>query len=430
MRFAIVADDDTGASDAASMLTAEGVRTVLLLHWDRLETERALLGAFDAIVVGTQSRSTPPDVAFERTQAVLELLGPYSPAKHQIKYCSTFDSTEQGNIGPSLDAACDYLGAEASIVCPALPVNGRTTYNGYHFVHGLLLSESPLRDHPLNPMTDANLVRWLQYQTDRKVASVNLREVRKGAAALAEHMAEAVADGAAYLVTDAVQQSDLTTIARATEDWPLVSGGSGITAEIPQLLFPERSPLSFAERIREATGPLLVVSGSRSPATRAQDGHALAHAFAQVRVDPLEAVRGEFDVEQAAAAGLARLRAGQSVVVRAAGEGDAGVAQVQRAGRALGLSEQQVGGLVGDALAAVARRLEAEGPVGRLVVSGGETAGTICRALDIPALEVGLPIEPGVPYCFPLGRPGLLVVLKSGNFGSEDFYARVADLGR
>jgi uncharacterized protein YgbK (DUF1537 family) len=428
VRFAIVADDDTGASDAAGMLTAAGVRTVLLLDSCRLESEREVLASFDALVVGTQSRSTAPEVAFERTREALELLRPYEPAKHQIKYCSTFDSTEQGNIGPSLDAACDCLGAEATIVCPALPVNGRTTYNGYHFVHGVLLSESPLREHPLNPMTDANLVRWLGHQTERKVVSVNLQEVRQGASALAEHMAAAVADGAAYLVTDAVQQSDLTTISRATEGWPLVSGGSGITAEIPQFLFPERAPLSFADRIGEASGPLLVVSGSRSPATRAQNQYALEHGFGQVRVDPVECLRGEFDAEDAVAAGLETLRAGRPLVVRAAGQKHADVAQVQQAGRTLGLSGQQVGERIGHALGAVAGRLVAEGPVGRLVISGGETAGTVCRALDVRALEVGLPIEPGVPYCFPLGRPGLLVVLKSGNFGSKDFYRRVAEL--
>ncbi|MFO8008171.1 MAG: nucleotide-binding domain containing protein, partial [Candidatus Brocadiia bacterium] len=137
---------------------------------------------------------------------------------------------------------------------------------------------------------------------------------------------------------------------------------------------------------------------------------------------------GEFDAEDAVAAGLETLRAGRPLIVRAAGEEQADVAQVQQAGRSLGLSGQQVGERIGDALGAVASGLVAEGPVGRLVISGGETAGTVCRALDVRALEVGLPIEPGVPYCFPLGRPGLLVVLKSGNFGSKDFYRRVGEL--
>ncbi|MGD2175324.1 MAG: four-carbon acid sugar kinase family protein [Candidatus Brocadiaceae bacterium] len=428
MNFAIVADDDTGASDAASMLTGEGVRTVLLLDYRRLEEDRAVLDPFDAIVVGTQTRAVRPAAARERTRAALEALQPYGPRQCQIKYCSTFDSTRKGNIGPSLDAAIECLDVEATIVCPALPVNGRTTYNGYHFVHGALLSESPLRDHPLNPMTDANLVRWLQYQTDHKVVSVHLRDVRKGPESLGRHMEEAVSAGACYLVTDAVQQSDLTTIAEATRRWPLISGGSGITAEVPRFLFPERSPLSFEDRVAAAQGPLLVVSGSCSPATRGQDEYALGHGFAEVRVDPVAVLSGEFDAEEVSGDGLECLRARESVVVRASGGPDSSVGQVQEAGRSLGLSEEQVGERIGEALAAVARRLVASDLVGRLAVSGGETAGTVCRALEVRALEVGLPIEPGVPYCFPLARPELLVVLKSGNFGSEDFYERVRRL--
>ncbi len=428
MKFAIVADDDTGASDAASMLTDKGVRTLLLLDRRLLEEDPAAAESFQAMVVGIQSRSIEPERARRRTRAAVEALTALEPRKLQIKYCSTFDSTPEGNIGPSLDAALDCLGQRATIVCPALPVNGRTTYCGYHFVNGVPLSESPLRHHPLNPMTDANLVRWLEHQTNRQVASVNLRQVREGVQELRGHMEALVADGAAYLVTDATQQSDLTAIAEATREWPLVSGGSGITAEIPRFLFPDTAPLSFSDRIARLEGPTLVIAGSTSPATRAQDEFALAHGFRRLTVDPFAILEEEFDPKAAAEEGLNHLEEGAHLVVRAGSGPESGVAPVQEHGRGVGLSETEVGLRIGRALASVAGRLIGSGAVGRLILSGGETAGTVCRGLDIRALEVGPPIEPGVPYCFPLSGPDLLVVLKSGNFGSEEFYLRVCRL--
>jgi uncharacterized protein YgbK (DUF1537 family) len=240
MRFGIVADDHTGATDAAGMLTERGVRTVLLLDWSSPTEVAAVVAPFQAIVLGAETRSVAPEAAFRRTAEGVDLLKAIGADQVQFKYCSTFDSTPRGNIGPSLDAAMERLGARGAVVCPALPVNGRLTFMGYHFVNGQLLSESPLRDHPLNPMTDSNLVRWLSQQTRRRVGLADFFTVRRGSDALRQSLDAQLAEGCSYVVTDAIEDRDLAMIAEATRDWPLASGGSGITAALADLHFPER----------------------------------------------------------------------------------------------------------------------------------------------------------------------------------------------
>ncbi len=428
MRFGIVADDNTGASDAAGMLTERGVRTALVLSLAAAREAESFLADFDALVLGTRIRSMAPDQARERTTAAVERLKVLQVEKVQLKYCSTFDSTPEGNIGCSLDAGLEALGQDATIVAPALPVNGRTTYNGYHFVNGVLLSESPLRHHPLTPMTDSNLVRWLQQQTRRRVDVVRLGGIRRGAEHVRGLMDSLVADGVSYLVTDAIEQSDLSVVAEATADWPFISGGSGITAEIPRLMFPDRSALCFAERIGGLSGGLLVVSGSQSPATRAQNRWAVRNGFAGAPVEAREVLNGKADVDRIVDAAGSLLGAGRPVVIYARAESPEDVREVQEFGKTLGLSAAETGAMIADALAEIAGRLVESRRVGRLIISGGETSGAVCARAGFGALEVGLPVEPGVPYCFPASHTDLMVVLKSGNFGSKDFYTRVMNL--
>jgi uncharacterized protein YgbK (DUF1537 family) len=420
MRFAVIADDDTGATDAAGMLTARGVRTVLVLDVRRPPDARRLAG-FDAIVVGTQARSVAPREAGRRTSEAIAFARRFQPRLLQIKYCSTFDSTPRGNIGPSLDAALDATGAAMSIVSPALPVNGRTTYMGHHFVGRELLSESPLRHHPLNPMTDSNLARWLQRQTRRRVALIDLTEIRRGPAAVRRRLDALRREGAAYVVTDAIAPRDLRTTLEAARDHRVVSGGSGLTAEAPRLLFPGRQRLSFAARLKALRPGLAVISGSRSPATERQRAAALGAGFAEIAVVPAGVWSGRFDAAAALGRARAALARGRPVLVHARAGGR----------RPAGWSEARAGLAIGRALSAIAAGL-ARGPggVGRLVVAGGETSGAVCRRLGFGALEIGRPIDPGVPYAFPLDDPGLLVVLKSGNFGSDDLYNKVRRLRR
>ena len=266
MKFGIIADDNTGATDAAGMCTERGLRTLLLTqkpHGQDIESAKK----FDAVILGTQARSVASTESYHRTREAVMTLKQMGTEKIQIKYCSTFDSTKDGNIGSSLDAALDALRAKGTVVCPALPVNGRTTYQGYHFVNGRLLSESSLKDHPLNPMTDPDLVRWLQYQTDRQVTLASVCDIRQGGHALAKTLDDLLREGNSYIVTDAIFQEDIAVIAEATQDWPLVSGGSGITAEVAGSIQSGYTGPDWKTLASQTKKTMLVVSGSGSPTT-------------------------------------------------------------------------------------------------------------------------------------------------------------------
>ena len=429
MKLGVIADDNTGATDAAGMLTERGVRTLLVLDVNAAISPAELDG-FEALVVGTQNRSIAPAAAAEATRGAVKRLREWGVDRFQIKYCSTFDSTRAGNIGPTLDAALDALAAPATIVCPALPINGRTVYQGHLFVGSQLLSESPLRNHPLNPMTDANLVRWLGYQTARKVGLVELPIVRRGIEATRQRLDACRAEGCSYLVTDVVSNEDLLTLAAATRDWPLTSGGSGITAAMAAVHFPGRETLRFEEQLSHAGPTTLVVSGSQSPATRRQMEHALAHGWMAIRLDVPAVLQGHFDLGAAASQAERELSAGRPVLIGSSSEGDTVVADVLALGRTLGFTDVQTGTRIAETLAELALRLVSAGHVDRLVVSGGETSGAVCKRLGIRAIEVGLPLAPGVPYGFTWPDRKLLLVLKSGNFAGDDLYQRVRGLLR
>ena len=426
MKLGIIADDNTGATDAAGMLTEQGIKTLLLFRPERIPEERTRIAGFEAVVVATRIRSLPPGCARQLAGDALAALRAAGCDKFQLKYCSTFDSTREGNIGPTLDACLDVLGQRATVVCPALPVNGRRVYQGHLFVGQALLSDSPLRDHPLNPMTDSNIARWLQHQTKRKVALVPLETLRNNPAALAACVAPEGDGGISYRVVDAIDDDDLLRIAEACRDLPFVSGGSGLTTGLARAHFPVRPPLDFRDR-RRGDGPVLAISGSMSPATRAQNEWALAHGFAAAPIHAGDAVRGLLDTQIRATEVVSLLARGGRVLVRTDTTHPGEIQEIQSLGRSLGLSEVQTGERIAQALARIARAVCDACPPRLLIASGGETSGAVCEALEIAAAEVGLPVEPGVPYVFPTDRPGLTLVLKSGNFGSGGFYGKAIE---
>jgi uncharacterized protein YgbK (DUF1537 family) len=426
--FAAVADDDTGASDLAGMLAGQNLRTLLVIDLPEQAQLDEWAGGFHAVVMAEGTRNLPAPEARERTRAAIRLLKPRDPRVFQVKYCSTFDSTPEGNIGPSIDAALEELDEEFTVALPALPVNGRTTYKGYHFVNRQLLSDSPMREHPLTPMMNANLVEHLGRQTARRVGLAPYEAVEAGADELRKHLERLRADGVSVAIVDCLSDAHVETVCRATADMRLVTGGSAFGQGLPRV-WRERG---WVEELRANEGELpdsnegrgcLVVAGSCSVATRGQNRRMIDEGAPSFRVEPYGLLRGEFRSAPLVDEVRAHLNAGRHCLLYTTDE-PAAVARVQERAAREGLDAHALGNKIAYALAdLVSEILEGQG-VGGLVFAGGETSGALCRRLNMGALRVGRNIEPGVPLCYSLGGPRLPVVLKSGNFGGEDFYSK------
>lgn len=427
MRILIIADDNTGATDAAGMLTSAGAKALLLLD-PALLAHNTVSTEYDVVVVSTRIRSVSPDEAYRLTSETIERALPLGFDIIQLKYCSTFDSTPAGNIGQSLDAAYEVLGFPSTIVCPALPVNGRTTYMGYHFVHRRLLSESPMAQHPLNPMTDASLIRWLSTQTKKKIGLIDLPTIRRGVPTIREARRQLEVDGCPYHVTDAVEQKDIDRTVHAYADVSFLSGGSGVSQALGNLYFSDNSSLEFSHRLAGLKQQIVVIIGSRSPATHRQEKAADAAGFAHIKVHPLAVLAGDADEEETAKRIGEAYRDGASVMLSIEREGDAEVEHVKQEASRQGLSPIDVGTALGAFLGKVSAVLVEKNGIDRLLVAGGETSGSVCYECGFQALEVGLPLDPGVPYCFPVGPGKPLLILKSGNFGADDLFIRAAGI--
>lgn len=414
----VVADDFTGASDIANALVHGGMRTVLTIGPPVPGRD---YGAPDAIVVALKTRSIPASEAVEQSLAALDALRGRGARLTFFKYCSTFDSTDAGNIGPVADALAARLGADVTLHCPAFPANGRRVFGGYLFVGDVLLSESGMRDHPLTPMRDANLVRVLARQTPHGVGLVDFGIVRSGRDVIAAALRAAAAGGLRHAIVDAVGDEDLFAIGAAALDagLPLICGGSGIAIGVPQALR-ERGLLTTSSATAAALpatpGTAAVLAGSCSRATRAQ--------IARARADELplfDLSRRSFDDPPALVAealAWAESALGERPIVVVASDTPEGVAANQhRYGAA------EAAARVEGTLAAIARGLRERG-VGRIVVAGGETSGAVVEGLGVDALRIGPQIDPGVPWTATFDDPPLALALKSGNFGSEDFFSR------
>jgi 3-dehydrotetronate 4-kinase len=411
-----IADDFTGATDLASMLVRAGMRTVQAIGVP--EDARLAAGA-DALVVALKSRTIPARDAVSQSLAALGWLREAGARQIYFKYCSTFDSTPAGNIGPVADSLLDALGAGFAIACPAFPENGRTIYKGHLFVGDLLLSDSPMKDHPLTPMTDANLVRVLARQTKRKVGLVEHKTVRSGAATIVTRFDELRAAGAAYAIVDALADEDLMAIGAACAGHALVTAGSGVALGLPQNFFAGglMQPRTNAAELPAAGGKPAVLSGSCSAATRQQVAR-MAERHPAHALDPVADPDPERLAEKALQAIAPALEAGQPFIVYSTAE-PSQVAAVQAK-----LGQGRAASLVEDALALVARRIVASG-VRRLVVAGGETSGAVVKALGVKALAIGPQIDPGVPWTMSVGsEPRIALALKSGNFGAPDFFEK------
>lgn len=411
----VIADDFTGATDIAGMLVKGGMRTIQTIG---VPAKGTIPDDVDAVVVALKTRSIPAADAVAQSLAALKVLQDAGCVRFFFKYCSTFDSTDVGNIGPVGDALLDALKAKQAIYCPAFPVNGRTIFFGHLFVGDVLLSDSHMRHHPLTPMTDASLVRVLARQTPHKVGLVPLKQVQSGSAVLREALDRLAADGVRHVVVDAVADTDLGIIGEAIGDDTLVTGGSGVALGLPAA-YRRRGLMahrSGADALPKTEGASAVLAGSCSAATL---GQIKAFKGAHLALDTDAICRGE-DVAGKALA-WAKGKLGKAPILLSASDTPEAVKALQ-AKYGIEKSSQAIE----KTMAALARGL-VEAGVGRLVVAGGETSGAVVGALDVTALRIGPEIDPGVPWTASVGARPLLLALKSGNFGAPDFFTKAFD---
>ncbi|MFY9211424.1 MAG: 3-oxo-tetronate kinase [Aestuariivita sp.] len=408
MRLGCIGDDFTGSSDLANTLAKQGMRTV---QYTGVPNGPASADV-DAGVVALKTRSIPAAQAVAQSLAALDWLKDQGCEQFYFKYCSTFDSTAEGNIGPVAEALADALGAEAVIVCPAFPGTGRSIYQGHLFVNDRLLNESGMQNHPLTPMTDPDIRRVLAAQSTGPVGHVDARRVLSGAKAIRAALDAEARDGKRLIVVDALQDGDLTQIGAAAKGLVLVTGGSGAALGLP-------ANFGISAKAQSTwtgePGKCVILSGSCSIATRGQIAHHKAnHASLEVSAEAL------FDgrITSGSAADWLLEQEGLPLVYSSADL--AIVAQAQaRYGR------EESAAAFEQFFADVARRCTAAG-ITKLLTAGGETSGAVVEGLSLSQLEIGPEIDPGVPAL----RAGktLVLALKSGNFGSEDYFEKAAKM--
>lgn len=413
MLLGCIADDITGATDLALTLKRSGMRTIQVMG---VPADPAPLEEFDAVVVALKSRTNAPAEAIAWSLESLDVLQKAGARQIFFKYCSTFDSTDQGNIGPVAEALIEKLGGEAAFVCPAFPTNKRTIYKGHLFVGDQLLSDSPMKDHPLTPMRDANLVTVMGRQTKLPVGLVPFDVVANGADAINAAVAGAVKDGKRFLVIDAITDDHLLAIGKAAAGHKLITGGSGVGLGLADnFVAAGLMQKSDADApMHPNKGHRAILSGSCSAPTRGQIAAAKAAGLPNRQIDPLALAAGT--EKPADFIAFARENAGDKpVLVYSSADPDV-VAGVQAE-----LGREKAGALVEEAMGEIARGLVADG-VTQLIVAGGETSGAVTAALDVTAIEIGPEIDPGVPWTKSLDDRGLVLALKSGNFGAERFF--------
>lgn len=393
----VIADDYTGATDVASGLLRSGMRTSL--HFGVPERPISV-GDAEAVVVALKTRNAPVADAVRDSLEVQRALRQRGIRHLYFKYCSTFDSTDEGNIGPVADALRDAARLPLAVVCPSTPEHGRTVYQGHLFVGSHLLSESPMREHPLTPMRDSSLVRLLRRQTPHKVALVSHEQIRRGPRALASTLERLARRSVRHVVVDAITDDDLRSVAQAAYGTTLLTGGAGLARLVASMLIEPYTRVPH--RVDLPAGPLLILSGSLSPSTRRQ-------------VRAAARVLDSFCLDAAGvASAIAWLDANGQTVPRMVYSSDRSEVRDRSEAAAIEVSMGQV-----------ARHAVAAG-VRRLVVAGGETAGAVLQALGINRAIVASEEDPGVPWLVTMSEPPLALLLKSGNFGAPDLFVRVA----
>ncbi|WP_245250924.1 3-oxo-tetronate kinase [Pantoea endophytica] len=412
MRLGVIADDFTGATDIASFLVQNGLPTI---QFNGVPESHDALSA-QAIVISLKSRSCPAQQAIDQSLAALQWLQQQGCDRFYFKYCSTFDSTEQGNIGPVTDALLAALGETQTVISPSLPVNGRTVYQGYLFVADQLLSESGMRHHPVTPMTDSNLVRLMTRQAKGQAAVINAAQLDQGADAVRAQLDTLKAQGINYVVLDALHEQHLLTQGEALKETRLVTGGSGLAIGIARAWATQQQNSDAEHAGRPQGDRAVVISGSCSQMTNRQ-----VQAYRQQAPSHEVLVERCLDNTESYAQELcdwvaAHHQSDLAPLLFATADAQQLQAIQQQYGAAR--SSEAVEQL----FAAVTRELKTRGWQ-RFIVAGGETSGVVAQSLGVTAFHIGPMISPGVPWVRDIHQP-LSLALKSGNFGDEQFFAR------
>ncbi|MCT8161617.1 3-oxo-tetronate kinase [Pseudoruegeria sp. SHC-113] len=418
MRIGVIADDFTGASDIANTLARGagpegGLRTAQFSG----VPEGPACETVEAGVISLKSRTAPVQQAVEESLAALRWLQAQGCSQIVFKYCSTFDSTPKGNIGPVSEALAKALCAEQVIFCPAFPGAGRRVFQGHLFVNDRLLNECGMQSHPLTPMTDPDIRRWLARQTAQAVGLLPAQVVAGGATAISAQLA-AVTEP--FLIADATSDADLLALGEALAAAPLVTGGSGIALGLARNHVRQRMGPAPAMGQFGVSGPAAILAGSCSGATRGQVAHH-ARSHPVLAIDVAGVMAGAVTAQDLVAFCLAH--EGKAPLAYSSGTPEEVAALQARFGRAAVAARL-------DALFAETARALLGAGLRRLVIAGGETSGAVAQAvteaLRVPAMEIGPEIDPGVPVLGLQGGPGnrVALALKSGNFGAPDFFAK------
>jgi uncharacterized protein YgbK (DUF1537 family) len=421
MKLGCIADDLTGASDLALMLAREGLRTVQTIGVPRAGVD---LSDADAVVVALKSRTIPAPEAVDQSLVAAEALRRAGAQHLFFKYCSTFDSTDAGNIGPVSEALLAFAGTDFTLACPAFPANGRTVYKGHLFVNGVPLHESSMKDHPLTPMRDSNLVRVLQRQTKLSVGLVSYEDVEAGPDSIRTAFDREKAAGHQIVIVDALNDTHLRAIGLAAADLPLMTGGSGVAMGLPAAYRQSEglTAPSSSKGFDAPAGRSIILAGSCSNATREQVRTALDAGMPALRLDAMDLASGAMTAQNALDWLKTQPTNGPALIYSTATPEEVQAVQ----GR---LGRMNAGEVVERTLAEIAKALPSLGFT-RLIVAGGETSGAVVNALDVDALAIGPEIDPGVPWTRSLAGIDLALALKSGNFGTPDFFLKAWNMLR
>jgi 3-dehydrotetronate 4-kinase len=401
MLLGVIADDFTGASDIANTLVKEGMKVTQYVGVPSQQS----LETCECGVVSLKSRTIPAQEAIKQSLEALEWLLQQGCVQIVFKYCSTFDSTAEGNIGPVAEALLARLGETKTVFCPAFPENNRSIYQGHLFVGDVLLNASGMENHPLTPMKNADLRAVLHAQSRLKVGHIAYKTIAKGAIDIKKALKE---NEASLFILDAITNQDLREIGKAVKEFKLITGGSGIAIGLPaNFNIQPKSPPFMPIK-----GAGFVISGSCSLASQKQvEIYAQTHPSLLLKAENM--MSGEMSVAKAVAFLSENINASPLLYSTLSPN------EVKKAQETYekDVIAQKFEHFFGEVASVMVLR-----GVKRIVVGGGETSGAVVQALNVKSFEIGVEIAAGVPAL--TTEKGLKIALKSGNFGQDDFYER------